>query len=147
MQKTHKKINIEFVDEKFECDNEKKTVKCTLIYKPNIKEFAENYGRPSDKIMSAYPKMCRGLKEAFDKNLFVTTGVAKCAENDVFDFEVGKEIARFRARSRAEKKYNNLIFSYFRLMMDTADKIDKALAQSDMAIEINKRFAKELMKD
>ncbi len=133
-KKIHKKINLEFVSEHFETDNETKTTKCTLIYKPHLKEFAERYGRPSDIILDSAPKLCRGLKKAFERNLFVTTGVAKCREDEPFEVEVGQEIARQRARMRAEKKYNAFLYAYFRLMVETVDRIDKALAQSDIAL-------------
>ena len=146
-KKLHKKINLEFIDENFKIDEEKKTVKCTLKYSPNIKKFAETYGRPSVKILDSAPKMCKGLKEAFEKNLFVTTGVAKCSEEEVFDVETGMKIASFRARARAEKKYNNMLFAYFRLMMDTADRIDKALAQSDIAILRNNKIAESIFEE
>ena len=147
MQKVQKerKINLEFYSEKFETDKENKTTKCTLVFKPHIKDFAELYGRPSDKILKKYPKLCRGLKEAFDKELFVTSGVSKCAYNEPFDEEKGIVIARQRARARAEKKYNNWLYAYFRLMMDTVDKIDRALAQSDMAKFENNRIEKLLL--
>ena len=135
-----RKINLEFVIENFETDKENKTTKCTLVFKPHIKDFAKLYGRPSDKVLEKYPKMCRGLKEAFDKESFVTSGVSKCADNEPFDEEVGIEIARQRARARAEKKYNNWLFAYFRLMMETVDKIDRALAQSDKALSENNRI-------
>ena len=147
MQKVQKerKINLEFYSEKFETDKENKTTKCTLVFKPHIKDFAELYGRPSDKILKKCPKLCRGLKEAFDKELFVTSGVSKCAYNEPFDEEKGIVIARQRARARAEKKYNNWLYAYFRLMMDTVDKIDRALAQSDMAKIENNRIEKLLL--
>ena len=147
MQKLHKKINLEFVDERFDTDYEKKTVKCTLVYNPHLREFAKVYGRPSDKLLDSAPKMCKGLKEAFEKNLFVTTGVAKCADGEPFDVEAGEDIASFRARARAEKKYNNMLFAYFRLMLDTADRIETALAQSDTAVMRNNRIAEDIMED
>ena len=100
------------------------------------------YGRPSDKVLKPYPKMCRGLKEAFDKELFVTSGVSKCADDEPFDEEKGIVIARQRARARAEKKYNNWLYAYFRLMLETVDKIDRALAQSDIAKFENNRIEK-----
>lgn len=137
-----RKINLEFASENFETDKKNKTTKCTLVFNPHIKDFAKLYGRPSDKVLEKYPKMCRGLKEAFDKELFVTSGVSKCADNEPFDEEVGIEIARQRARARAEKKYNNWLFAYFRLMMETVDKIDRALAQSDIAKLENNRIEK-----
>lgn len=144
MQNTQKerKINLEFYSEKFETDKENKTTKCTLVFKPHIKDFANLYGRPSDKVLKKYPKLCRGLKEAFDKELFVTSGVSKCSDNEPFDEEKGIVIARQRARARAEKKYNNWLYAYFRLMMETVDKIDRALAQSDMAKIENNRIEK-----
>lgn len=149
MQITQKerKINLEFVSENFETDKKNKTTKCTLVFKPHIKEFAKIYGRPSNRILDAAPKMCKGLKEAFEKELFVTTGVSKCADGEPFDVEAGEEIARFRARARAEKKYNNMLFAYFRLMLDAADRIEKALAQSDSAVMRNNRIAEEIMED
>lgn len=137
-----RKINLEFVSENFETDKENKTTKCTLVFKPHIKDFAKLYGRPSDKVLETYPKMCRGLKEAFDKELFVTSGVSKCADDEPFDEETGIEIAKQRARARAEKKYNNWLFAYFRLMMETVNKIDRALAQSDIAKLENNRIEK-----
>lgn len=146
-KKIHKKINLEFVNEHFETDTDKKTVKCTLVYKPHIREFAKVYGRPSNKILNSAPKMCNGLKEALEKNMLIATGVAKCANNDPFDVETGMEIASFRARARAEKKYNNMLFAYFRLMMDTTDRIDKALAQSDLAVSRNNRTSKDIMEN
>ena len=139
-EQKEKKINLEFYSEKFETDKENKTTKCTLVFKPHIKDFAKMYGRPSDKVLKKYPKMCRGLKEALDKELFVTSGVSKCADNEPFEEETGIEIARQRARARAEKKYNNWLFAYFRLMMETVDKIDRALAQSDKALCQNNRI-------
>ena len=146
MQKEQKerKINLEFYSEKFETDKENKTTKCTLVFKPHIKDFAKMYGRPNDKVLKRYPKMCRGLKEALDKELFVTSGVAKCADNEPFDEETGVEIARQRARARAEKKYNNWLYAYFRLMLETVDKIDRALAQSDIAKIENNKFEESL---
>ena len=63
----HKKINLEFVSESFETDYENKTTKCTLVYKPHIKDFAETYGHPSDDILKTAPKLCRSLKEAYQK--------------------------------------------------------------------------------
>ena len=146
MQNTQKerKINLECISENFETDKESKTTKCTLVFKPHIKDFAKLYGRPSDKVLEKYPKMCRGLKEAFDKELFVTSGVSKCSDKERFDKEVGIEIASQRARARAEKKYNNWLFAYFRLMMETVDKIDRALAQSDIAKFENNKFEESL---
>lgn len=142
MQNTQKekKTNLEFVIENFETDKENKTTKCTLVFKPHIKDFAKLYGRPSDKVLEKYPKMCRGLKEAFDKELFVTSGVSKCSDNEPFDEEKGIVIARQRARARAEKKYNNWLYGYFRLMMETVDKIDRALEQSDKALSENNKI-------
>lgn len=133
-KKIHKKINLEFVAEHFETDSKTKTTKCTLVYKPHIKDFAERYGRPSDIILDSAPKLCKGLKEAFEKNVFVTTGVATCREDEPFDVEVGQEIARQRARHRAEKKYNAILFAYFRLMAETVYRIYKSLTQSDIAL-------------
>ena len=142
MQNTQKerKINLEFVSENFETDKESKTTKCTLVFKPHIKDFANLYGRPSNKVLEKYPNLCRGLKEAFDKELFVTSGVSKCSNNEPFDEETVIEIARQRARARAEKKYNNWLFAYFRLILKTVDKIDRALAQSDKALFQNNRI-------
>lgn len=143
----HKKINLEFVTDNIEVDNENKTVRCTLVYKPHIKEFAKMYGRPSNEILEAAPRMCSGLKEALEKERFVTVGVSKCADGETFDVEKGEEIARFRARARAEKKYNNWLYAYLRLMITTADRIDRALAQSDDAVVRNKKTAQFIMKD
>lgn len=146
MQNTQKekerKINLEFVSENFETDKENKTTKCTLVFKPHIKDFANLHGRPSAKVLKNYPKITHGLNEAFDKELFVTSGVSKCADDEPFDEETGIEIARQRARARAEKKYNNWLFAYFRLMMETVDKIERALAQSDKALYQNNRIEK-----
>lgn len=144
MQKEQKerKINLEFYSEKFETDKENKTTKCTLVFKPHIKDFAKMYGRPSEKVLKKYPKMCRGLEEALDKELFVTSGVSKCADNEPFDEEKGIVIARQRARARAEKKYHNWLFAYFKLMKETVVKIDRALAQSDKAKDENNRIEK-----
>lgn len=148
MQKVQKerKINLEFYSDKFEIDKESKTTKCTLVFKPHIKDFAKMYGRPSDKVLEKCPKMCRGLKEALEKEVFVTIGVAKCADNEPFDVVTGIEIARQRARARAEKKYYNWLYAYFRLIMQTAGKILKAVEQSDKALCQNNRIEESFFK-
>ena len=142
-----RKINLEFYSEHFETDKENKTTKCTLVFKPHIKDFAKLYGRPNDKVLEKYPRMCRGLKEAFEKELFVTSGVSKCSDKELFDEEVGIEIARQRARARAEKKYNAWLSAYSMLMMETVNKIDRALAQSDIAKFENNRIERSFFED
>ena len=133
MQK-HKKINLEFVNEEFSFDEEKKTTKCTLTFKPHFKEFAEFYGRPSDDVLSQSPKKFARLIDVFNNDEFTVSGVAVCAKDDVFDRELGVKIAQHRARMRAEKKYNSWLNLYFDFWFEIYYSFAKSMRLSQMAL-------------
>ena len=138
----HKKINLEFVGEDFSIDKEHGKIKCILTYKTHFKDFAELYGRPSDTILSEGKKTYAVLMDVFKKDTFKTSAVSLCGKNDVFDLDLGLEIARQRARARAERKYNYWLRLYISLMKSTQRRLLKALSQSCVAMDVNNYFEK-----
>ena len=136
MQK-HKKINLEFVGEDFSFDKEHGKTKCTITFNPHFKDFAEIYGRPSDELLKESPKTYAALIDVLNKDFLKTSGVSICSEKDKYDFEFGMEVARQRARTRAEKKYNRWLRLYYDVLEEAERRLVKALQQSCVAMNIN----------
>ena len=142
--RNNRKINLEYVSEVISVDKENGKTKVVVTFNSHLKEFAELYGRPSDVILSEQPKKCAGLKEALEGGTFTATGVAACSKDDVYDEERGIEIARQRARFKAEKKYNRWTFIYAKLMRRTFKSILKANGHSDDALARYHEFENKL---
>lgn len=134
-----KKIRLEFVKETFSYDEEKRTTKCTLVFRPHFREFAQTYGRPIDEVLEKSPKKYKQLLKALSEDEFVVTGVASCSNGDKFNKEVGAKIAKHRARYRAEKKYNHCLRAYIECLQDTTLLcLLNALVKSERSLELYK---------
>ena len=133
----HKKINLEFVGEDFSFDKEHGKTKCVITFNPHFKDFAELYGRPSDDVLAQSPKSFAALIDVFKKDFFKTSGVSICSEKDNYNFELGIEIARQRARARAERKYNYWLMLYYNMLKEAERRLAKAYQQSFVAMNIN----------
>ncbi|MBP5723813.1 MAG: hypothetical protein J6X18_09625 [Bacteroidales bacterium] len=133
----HKKINLEFVGEDFSFDKEHGKTKCVITFNPHFKDFAELYGHPSDDVLAQSPKRFAALIDVFKKDFFKTSGVSICSEKDKYDFEFGMEVARQRARARAERKYNHWLVLYYDVLEKCQQRLEKAYRQSLTAMEVN----------
>lgn len=133
----HKKINLEFVGEDFSFDKEHGKTKCVITFNPHFKDFAELYGRPSDDVLAEGKKTTAVLIDVFKKDFFKTIGVSICSEKDKYDLELGIEVARQRARARAERKFNHWLMLYYNILEEAERRLVKALQQSCVAMNIN----------
>lgn len=137
------KLNLEYVSEKFEIDENRGITKCIMVCNPHIKDFAELYWRPSDETISKEPIRMKGFAQALSNDTFSVTGVSKCSKDDTYDREKGIELARVRARLRAERKYKHLVECYLFATEDLLRRILHSWHVSNVSMASKYRLEKE----
>lgn len=89
----------------------------------------------SSEILESVHKIYESENGEYEGELIIGTGVAQPCEDDIFDEEVGNEIAFKKAKLNANEKKLKLLEKVYRELMICADSILKEVCDLDYYVE------------